>query len=115
MRADAMRQLGLMTVPALGHGRLGEAIVSAPGRGTPLGMSTLGIRHLNFLLSAFQTQIDLIVSVAGWYWGSKVLKCRPPLVYSLDFAIAVYAVAVLAAGGTNPLAGVAAYPLHWQV
>ena len=47
MRADAVWQLGLMTVGTLGEARCLQGIVRATGAGALLGVSTFRIRHIS--------------------------------------------------------------------
>jgi hypothetical protein len=49
VRANPMRQFGLVAVGALGHHCAAQGIVRPPGGGPPLGMSSFRIRH--FFLS----------------------------------------------------------------
>jgi len=48
VRANAMGQLGLMAVGAIGHSGARQMIMRPPRGGPPLGMSSFGIWHFTF-------------------------------------------------------------------
>jgi hypothetical protein len=97
MRTGAVRKLRLVTIGALGAAGDFQMVMSPACGGALLGVSSFWIWHLVFSLVTFNVNL---------------LERRPTVVHQLGFATALYQVTILTAYRANPLAILAANPLH---
>ena len=107
MRAHPVRQFGLMAVGAFGHPRRFQRIVRA-------AILVCGARSGVVSDSAFRYLKEFTPELRGFkvFSGLSALQSGPAAAGVLVVAIARRFIAVLAADGTDPLAILAADPLH---